>query len=226
MSTEEMTFVLSMHRSGTQSADLLLKNLGFKAIHNPSGMSKMDFQDEWLGHEEDLDFIFDNIMQHIHGQYNAISDNPMAALYEQAFKKYPDAKFILTLRDPDKWIASIREHIGDRELVPAEKVQYWKYLDSKPTKITQVSDEALKAAYLRHSKEIIDFFKSHNAQDQLCVVKLVMGNEEIGKIITTFLNCDYQPLPRIDSIHGNKWRNSITDSRDKQNDTNPLPAQN
>ncbi|GJJ15804.1 hypothetical protein Clacol_010082 [Clathrus columnatus] len=38
--------------------------------------------------------------------YNSIVDYPPAIYYEELYKAYPDAKFILTTREPVKWEAS------------------------------------------------------------------------------------------------------------------------
>ncbi|GJJ15985.1 hypothetical protein Clacol_010264 [Clathrus columnatus] len=43
--------------------------------------------------------------------YNSIMDYPSAIYYEQLYQIYPDAKFILTTRDPVKWETSIKSTI-------------------------------------------------------------------------------------------------------------------
>jgi hypothetical protein len=43
--------------------------------------------------------------------YRAAVDWPTAAFYEDLMEKYPDAKVILTVRDPDKW------YIGGASLI-------------------------------------------------------------------------------------------------------------
>jgi len=58
----------------------------------------------------------------------AVSDVPIAVLYEQLEYAYPNSGFILTYRNPFDWVLSVRNHIGDRDLNVFEKVQYWRYL--------------------------------------------------------------------------------------------------
>src|SRR5215211_7542841 len=43
--------------------------------------------------------------------YRATVDWPGAAFYEELMEKYPDAKVILTVRDPEKWYESARSTI-------------------------------------------------------------------------------------------------------------------
>jgi hypothetical protein len=193
-----MIFVLSFHRSGTQSTHEFLKNAGYKAIHNPSGRSKLDFQHEWLNRETDLEYIFQNIIQHISPNFNAVSDNPMAALYEQAFDQYSNAKFILGIRDADAWVKSVRRHIGQRELVPAEKVQYWKYLDSQPRYLCEISDQTLLDLYLHQQKEVEEFFAKKSALQQLCIINFDEDDVSIGAKLSEFLTVPFQAMPKID----------------------------
>jgi hypothetical protein len=194
-----MIFVLSLHRSGTQSVHAFLLQSGFKAIHNPSGRSGFDFQNEWIGKEENLNFIFSNLIEHIYPTYEAVSDNPMAALYEQAYNMFPNAKFILSIRSPEKWVSSVRRHIGDRELVTAEKIQYWKFLDFKPTYISEVTDNDLINVYMTHQKTIFEFFKEHGVIEKLCVLNIENDTFENGKILGDFLGTKPLPFPRIDT---------------------------
>jgi hypothetical protein len=147
----------------------------------------MDFQHEWIGHENDLEYIFSNLIEHVSTRCNAISDNPMAALYAQAFAAFPQAKFILSIRGSDKWVASVRKHVGDRPFVPAEKVQYWKYLDFKPKGLYEIDDNTLHALYRRHQKETIDFFSKHNALHQLCIINLDDDENLNSAILSDFL---------------------------------------
>ena len=189
-----MVFVISFHRSGTQSIHAFLKQAGYKSIHNPSGRSQMDFQSEWLGYERDLDYIFSNLISHTVPKYSAISDNPMAALYVQAFETFPESKFILTIRDPNKWIASVRKHIGNRKFVPAEKVQYWKYLEHTPERLSEIDDQTLYTLYRTHQEKVLDFFTKTDALDQLCVIDLEKSEEVNGNQLSTFLNVS-PPIP-------------------------------
>lgn len=194
-----MAFVLSMHRCATQSAHQFLVSAGYNAIHNPSGRSKLDFQHEWVGRESDLDFIFDNLMQKVSGRFNAVSDNPMAALHEQALRAFPDGKFILVTREPQEWVNSVREHIKDRAFVPAEKIQYWRYLSGKPEKITDISDADLIRAYDDHIAQTRDHFAKAGKSDNLSIVDLDMSDEEIGQRLSAFLGTPPQPFPHIDT---------------------------
>ncbi|KAF8513442.1 hypothetical protein BU17DRAFT_53283, partial [Hysterangium stoloniferum] len=50
---------------------------------------------------------FDMILQ----GYHAVLDQPAALFPGELYEAYPDAKFILTTRDPDKWVTSTQKTI-------------------------------------------------------------------------------------------------------------------
>jgi hypothetical protein len=53
----------------------------------------------------DWDSVFNN--------YDAAVDWPAAAFWEDLLRQYPDAKVILTVRDPENWYASVTKTIRD-----------------------------------------------------------------------------------------------------------------
>jgi hypothetical protein len=194
-----MIFVISLHRSGTQSLHTYLNSIGYRAIHNPTGRKHFDCQHLWNGRELDRQYIFDTIIDRIYLNYNAISDNPTGVLYKEAFVAFPDAKFVLSIRDVQKWIISIRNHIGSRDFVPAEKVQYWHYLKNKPTSINDVTDEELIELYNNHTDAIIEFFESVKATHQLCIIDLEDGDTINAEKLSNFFNVPTHPFLRIDN---------------------------
>lgn len=46
-------------------------------------------------------------------QADAFNDNPWPILFRDLDAAFPDAKFILTTRAPERWIASVVRHFGD-----------------------------------------------------------------------------------------------------------------
>jgi hypothetical protein len=61
-------------------------------------------------------------------RYDAFSDNPWPLLYRELDSAFPGSKFILTTRDPRRWIASLVRHFGNR----AEDMTQWTYGVSCP----------------------------------------------------------------------------------------------
>ncbi|HTA28089.1 MAG TPA: sulfotransferase [Bacteroidia bacterium] len=97
-----------MGRTGTHSLKEALEILGFgKCYHmvelfkNPDGLKC--FTDAENGKTPDWDSLFNG--------YQSAIDYPVAKYYKELIKKYPDAKVIHTVRDPDSWYKSCMETI-------------------------------------------------------------------------------------------------------------------
>lgn len=192
-------FVLSMHRCGTQTIHNFLQKAGFRSGHNPSGKSSLDFQHLWKDRHTDLNFIFNTLIERSAPHFNAISDNPMAALYEQAFERFPKAKFILSSRNTSGWIKSVRNHIGDREMVPAEKIQYWKFSKKRPNRISDLSDTDLEHIFQSHQSFTQAFFACKGASSQLFKLDLnISGLSNQSRQLSHFLGIPPQSLDHID----------------------------
>jgi hypothetical protein len=88
-----------------------MKSHGFKTAHWPgwdfealaaAAAERLETADVWVSLREVL------------AEFEVFCDVPYPFLYRQAFAAYPDAKFLLILRDVCEWTASVRRHIGDR----------------------------------------------------------------------------------------------------------------
>lgn len=95
-------------RTGTMSLKLALERLGFdKCYHMMEVMEHPDHVPLWAkahrGEEIDWRYLFQG--------YRASVDWPSCNLWREQLKQYPDAKVILSTRDPERWYASIMNTI-------------------------------------------------------------------------------------------------------------------
>jgi hypothetical protein len=95
-------------RTGTLSLKTALEMLGFDKCHHMIEVFQNPAQiDYWdaagMGRPVDWDALFTG--------YQAIVDYPGCRYYRQLLAHYPDAKVLLTVRDPDAWYESARETI-------------------------------------------------------------------------------------------------------------------
>jgi len=185
-------FILSLHRSGTQSTHQLLQNAGFNALHWPEIVGGVDYQAQVLGKETNLKAITKTLAPVI-AQYDALSDAPIPVLYKELHKSYPDARFIALYRSPYDWLLSIRKHINTRELVAYEKVQYWHYLKNRPERICEVTDYELLEMHIQHHADLLRHFQG-NPQFFLCH----LIDETVGEKICHFLGVPPLAMPDID----------------------------
>ena len=100
-------------RTGTNSVKMALeKLLDGPCYHMFECVKRPDFQkwiDAYAGKPPDFKAIF----THPDGDkfYKATLDYPACGMYRQLMEAYPDAKVLLTVRDPEKWYDSAIETI-------------------------------------------------------------------------------------------------------------------
>jgi hypothetical protein len=90
-------------RTGTQSLKAALEELGFDPCYHMS---------ELFGHPEHVE-LWEAAARgesvdwnKLLGDYRSTTDWPACSFYEELMQSYPDAKVILTLRDPNRWYES------------------------------------------------------------------------------------------------------------------------
>lgn len=81
-------FCIGLSRTGTNTINEILVELGLKGKHFVGPL----FRNEW----EVVD------------EYDVLSDSPLPLLFKQCDEKYPNSKFILTTRDKEKWLESMK----------------------------------------------------------------------------------------------------------------------
>ena len=92
---------LGMHRTGSMSVKAALERLGFgPCYHGMEALRQSADGGHWLaayeaGGQVDWSLIFDG--------YRAAMDWPTLHFWEQLATAYPDAKILLTDRDPERW---------------------------------------------------------------------------------------------------------------------------
>lgn len=95
-------------RTGTKSLQLALELLGFgPCYHMDEAERRPEHDAAWLmaarGQPVDLRGIYQG--------YRAAVDWPTVTFWRELAQMWPNARFILTLRDPDEWVASMARTI-------------------------------------------------------------------------------------------------------------------
>jgi hypothetical protein len=102
-------------RTGTVSLKLALEQLGFGPCHHMAEMiARPETGALWIAAAEgqaDWDTIFAN--------YKSCADAPSCFYWHELTEKYPDAKVILTERDPEKWFESTQATVFSPEWIAA-----------------------------------------------------------------------------------------------------------
>src|SRR5690349_12829936 len=104
---DKKIFVVSLHRSATQSTDLFLRNAGLNTCHYPSIVDGICYELRCLGWETVPQKIV-VLLRRVFDSFDVVSDLPIPAIYEELDAMYPAAKFIAVYRKPSDWLRSVR----------------------------------------------------------------------------------------------------------------------
>ncbi|ORE09948.1 hypothetical protein BCV72DRAFT_42489 [Rhizopus microsporus var. microsporus] len=189
-------------RTGTMSLRDALNYLGYRTHH----------MENILLDPEQVPEIFESAYKYpnqpvnweraYHG-YNAAVDWPTAAFFDKLYAVYPDAKVILTIRDPEVWFASISKTI--HEWPGVDETWPQQILRARKMARVVVRDGELGGANLQERKEkLIQKFLNHIEHikktvkpENLLIMQLGEGWEKL---------CDFLsvPVPPIPFPHSNK----------------------
>lgn len=140
----ERIFVVGLSRTGTTSTHKALEMLGYKSFHMPpmfrvstQGKLELDWQ-WWLN------------------KYDAFSDIPVTRFFVELDHKFPQAKFIQTVRDKDAWLESCRKHFS----VPASGS--WQVLRQEMYGTDRFDKNAFLDAYDYHHSRIQNYFEGRS----------------------------------------------------------------
>lgn len=145
-------FGIGMHKTGTTSLDAALQHLGFDSAHWRGPWWAKRIWEEMAATGRSLTLE----------QHYALSDLPFTMLYAQLDKTYPGSKFILTLRDEERWIRSMRNHWSPvnpwRNTWDDDCFTHRAHLLLYGRKAFDA--EIMLARYRRHNAEVLDYFRN------------------------------------------------------------------
>jgi hypothetical protein len=174
-------FGIGMHKTGTTSLHAALRALGFESAHWKNAHWAKAIYEEMTGYGKSW------TVEHNY----ALSDLPIAILYEQLDRAYPGSKFILTLRNEGSWLKSVESH-WDHNLNPYRHQWSNDPFSHKVHKIIygRKSFDALcfLERYRRHNTEVREYFK-HRPSDLLV---MDMSNGAGWQQLCAFLD---RPVP-------------------------------
>ncbi|KAH8886631.1 hypothetical protein GQ53DRAFT_875300, partial [Thozetella sp. PMI_491] len=111
--------VVGLGRTGTSSLQQALVQLGYPKVYHTRTIPTERPEDafkwiEFLNQKfRDKTSIPRSRWDNVLGDYNAATDVPCALFYRELAEAYPDAKFILSVRDsPEVWYVSYRDTVG------------------------------------------------------------------------------------------------------------------
>jgi len=174
---------LSLHRSGTQSANHFFSFYGLKCAN---WVNFLDLHDdiESLSLDEIIK-LFEKIIL----EYKYFSNPPFNLMHTYFEKNFTGSKFIYIKRNPKDWIESVKtltSHRKNGHFYFYETLQYEKYLNFKPNNINSLSDDQMLHVYNEHEKTIFNYFKNKN---NLLIIDLnSINNRKKAEELINFLS--------------------------------------
>lgn len=168
-------FCISYQRTGTTSVGQFFEDFGYKVARYDNKRST-----EWsaLRFKGDYEHIFNSKS---FKQNQVFEDNPWWELdfYKVLFQRFPNSKFILLTRNPDKWFDSMMNHSNGKTLGNTfmhsrlygreeefydkfPKMNYYATLDSIDNllELNENHREKYTSIYNLRNKEVLDFFNA------------------------------------------------------------------
>ncbi|MCX7549378.1 sulfotransferase family protein [Xanthomarina sp. F2636L] len=138
---KQKVFILGFQKTGTTSLEHALQNLGYRVYGGDKNLMKFT-------NSEDLKaYIKETLVN-----WDAVQDMPWPLFYRELFELYPDAKYILTIRDTDKWIRSVVTYFASIRIPLHKKIYGVPCAEGFENRYIEL--------YEQSNKEILDFFKN------------------------------------------------------------------
>ena len=136
--SRQKAFGIGFHKTGTTTLSRALRILGYN-VAGPFGVQDDNIAETAL--EQALSSAAD---------YDAVQDNPWPLFYRELDEAFPGSKFILTVRDTDRWLASVVNHFGGK----STPMRRWIYGPGDPVG----NEDLYRDRYEAHNKEVGEYF--------------------------------------------------------------------
>ncbi|HVM33928.1 MAG TPA: sulfotransferase [Actinomycetota bacterium] len=149
---EPKIFGVGAHRTGSTSLMAALRVFGYRTSH-------------WKDRAEiRADLESQRFRLSLMERVDAVSDLPIPTWYRQLAKAFPEAKFILTVRDTESWLRSVERHMANRMFEQEEKEFYGR---------SNFDREHFSDRFERHNGEVLQYFAGSS---DLLVMDIVGGD--------------------------------------------------
>jgi hypothetical protein len=172
-------FCIGLSKTGTTSLTAALRALGFDAVHWYGTKRAFRYTDADAGEGIDIDWGFFE-------RHDAFADTPIARIYPQLAGRYPDAKFILTLRDVDAWLRSFADQFAPGGLDP-----FSARLHRELYGTDSFDAERCRAAFIAHGRRAQRFFAGRPG----ALLALDIGAGDGWEPLCGFLGCARPAVP-------------------------------
>ena len=154
----QKVFCIGFQKTGTSSMRDALRTLGYTV----TGVFGRDVK------LEELRRRYVEIGLEIAQRFDAVQDMPWPLMFRELDAAFPGSKFVLTLRDEDRWYHSIADHFGPNPY----HLSQLSYGDDAPTPVGH--EARYREVYAAHNAAVLAYF-AHRPGD-LLVMDLAKGD--------------------------------------------------
>ena len=174
-------FCIGFHKTGTKSLARALEILGYR-VTGPNGARDPRIAERALPMALDVASRFD-----------AFNDNPWPVLFREMDAAFPGARFILTRRAPETWIASVVRHFGD-ERTPMREWIYGPGLGAP-----RGNERAYLDRFRGHNEDVIEHFSGRE-----CLLTMDITAGDGWERLCGFLGMPIpdRPFPHVNRSEG------------------------
>lgn len=200
-------FGIGLMRTGTFSLASALSELGLRVAHFDELRQSSTDYGGWVTGDLDTNWIVD---------FDAVFDNPVPGLFPQLDKRYPDSKFILTLRDEESWLQSCGLYLSN---IPAT-YEYRKLVRTAVYGMYSFNEERWRYVYRRQIEFVKEYFK--NREKDLLIFDLFHGDgwEELCQFLN--LKVPSYPFPNLNTSLKYEFKPYDIQKHSQETATKPL----
>jgi hypothetical protein len=171
-------FCVGFHKTGTTSIGKAMELIGLKNIHG-AGLIRSAVGDTRMMEllfREDYELFFK-----LAEEYDTFNDNPWFKIYKALDHRFPNSKFILTLREEKEWYESAVRYFGES----SSAMRLWLYGKGNPNE----NRDRFVNVYRKHNLEVQNYFArrptdllalSLNETDKMNKITKFLGMPENG----------------------------------------------
>jgi hypothetical protein len=152
--TEQKIFVIGFYKTGTTTLYEALRLLGYRTINGdkPGSYPGADDGETLLRQIEAGNYRLPTF-----DLFDAFTDNPYFHLWREMYRQFPDAKYILTVRNEASWIESCARFYRNRRVRP---MRVWMFGAHANPGADDASRQAWLDAYRAHNAAVREHFAS------------------------------------------------------------------
>lgn len=148
--TKTKVFGIGFHKTGTSSLATALDLLGYRV----TGPNKVD--------DPEIGTRYVDIAREVSPDFDAFQDNPWPLVFREMDEMWPSAKFILTTRTTEKWLASQVNHFGTKTTAMRTAI-YGPGAgcpvgnEARYVEVFEAHNRAVRAHFAQRPQDLLDF---------------------------------------------------------------------